>query len=71
MRAKDVVIGESYRHKDHPNYGWAKAVEVLRPNEMENTTGKIVVKCEYSIDRNDCFGLIKYFSPASLRPHVR
>ncbi len=70
MRAKDIVIGESYRHKDHPKYCWAKAVKVLRPKEGENTLNKIIVKCEYSQDKDDSFGLIKYFSPADLMPNA-
>jgi len=66
MRAKDIVIGKSYRHKDHPTYCWAKAVKVLKPKEGENTTTRIVVKCEWSQDKDGTFGLIKYFSPADL-----
>ena len=66
MRAKDIVIGESYRHKDNPTYCWAKAVKVLKPKEGGNATGRIAVKCEWSQDRNGNFGLIKYFSPADL-----
>lgn len=70
MRAKDIVIGESYRHKDHPTYCFAKAVKVLRPKEGENTTTRIVVKCEWSQGKNDTFGLIKYFTPADLVPNA-
>jgi hypothetical protein len=66
MRAKDIIIGESYRHKDNPNYAWAKVVKILKPNQCENTLNRIVVKCEYSVDKNPEFGLIKYFSPANL-----
>lgn len=66
MRAQDIVIGESYRHKTTPDYGWAKVVTVLRPKEGDNTTTRIVVKCEWSIDKNGTFGLIKYFNPADL-----
>lgn len=68
MRVKDIVIGESYRHKDRPSYCWAKAVKVLRPKEGENTTTRIVVKCEWSQDKNAPVGMIKYFSPANLVP---
>lgn len=66
MRAKDIVIGDNYRHKDNPTYGWAKAVSVLRPKKGENTSTKIVVKCEWSPDKNSNFGMIKYFSPSNL-----
>lgn len=70
MRAKDIVIGESYRHKDHPTYCWAKAVKVLQPKEGENPHNKIIVKCDYSQNKDDCFGVIKYFSPADLMPNA-
>ena len=66
MRAKDIVVGESYRHKDHPNYCWAKVVKVLRPKEDENPHNKIIVKCQWSQNKDDTFALIKYFTPADL-----
>lgn len=66
MLAKNIKIGSSYRHKDHPNYCWAKAVKVLMPKECENTTNRIVIKCEYSQDKNNTIGLIKYFKPSDL-----
>lgn len=66
MKPSAIVIGESYRLKDHPNYCWAKVVKVLKPKEQENTNNFIVVKCEYSTYKNDDFGLIKYFKPVDL-----
>tara|TARA_R110002096_G_scaffold66306_1_gene161387 strand:- start:32874 stop:33104 length:231 start_codon:yes stop_codon:yes gene_type:complete len=69
MKAKDIVIGESYRHKDHPTYAWAKAVKVLKPKQDENPHNRIIVKCEYSVDKNPKFGLIKYFKPSDLLSH--
>jgi len=66
MRAEKLVIGESYRHKDHPTYCWAKALKVLKPREAENTTSHIVVKCEWSHQKDDTFALIKYFKPSDL-----
>lgn len=65
MRSKDIVIGESYRHKDSPRYCWAKALKILKPNE-ENNTSRIIVKCEWSQNKNDMFGLIKYFKLTDL-----
>lgn len=70
MRAKDIVIGESYRHKHHPHY-FAKAVKVLNPKAGENTTSRIIVKCEYSQQEDGGFGMIKYFSPADLVPNAK
>lgn len=66
MRARDIIIGESYRHKDNPSYCWAKAIKVLKPKEGENPLNRIIVKCEYSQNKDDCFGLIKYFRPEDL-----
>ena len=66
MRAKDIKIGENYRHKDHPTYAWAKAVKVLKPKEAENPHNRIIVKCEWSTKRDSSFGMIKYFKPSDL-----
>ena len=66
MRAKDIEIGKSYRHKDHPNYAWAKVLKVLKPKEAENPHNRIVVKCKYSTDKEGKFGLLKYFKPSDL-----
>lgn len=68
MRSSDLVVGESYRHKDHPNYCYAKVIKVLKPREGENPCNRIVVKCEYSQGKDDCFGLVKYFKPSDLMP---
>lgn len=66
MMAKDIVVGESYRHKENPKYCYAKVIKVLQPRELENTTNKIIAKCEYSVNKDDSFGLIKYFKISDL-----
>jgi hypothetical protein len=66
MKANYIVIGKSYRYKGHPRYCWAKVIKVLRPKEGENTTIRILVKCEWSQDKDDTFALIRYFSPSNL-----
>ena len=66
MIANNIIIGESYRHKDHPTYCWAKVVKVLQPKQDENPHNRIVVKCEWSENKGDSFGLIKYFKPSVL-----
>ncbi|HAR38603.1 MAG TPA: hypothetical protein DCS09_08570 [Porphyromonadaceae bacterium] len=70
MRAKDLVVGESYRHKDTPSYAWARVVELLPPKRGDNPYNRIIVKCEWSVEKNDGFGLIKYFKPADLIAEV-
>lgn len=78
MRTQDIVIGETYRHKDHPNYGYAKALKIIRPmpefkkrtalglTEEEKNVKYVCVKCEWTLSKNDSFGLIKYFRPCDL-----
>jgi len=66
MRVQDIVVGERYRMKDHPNYCWAKVVEILEPKQRENTNTYSVVKCEYSQTKDDRFCLVKYFKPEAL-----
>ena len=66
MRAKDLVVGEFYRHKDNPTYCWAKVINILAPNTVENNLSKIIVKCEWSTDKDSVVGLIKYFKPSDL-----
>ncbi len=66
MRVQDIKVGESYRHKNTPNYYYAKVIEILPPKKGINTNTYTVVKCEWSTDRVSNFGLIKYFKPTEL-----
>ena len=74
MRPNDIVIGEYYNlkrlSKNCPGNAnpYAKAIEVIKPNTL--ISGKkfthYVVKCEWTVNRNDLFGFIKYFKPVDL-----
>jgi hypothetical protein len=66
MRPQDIKIGEYYRHRDHPTYAYAKAVEILKPGQGENDKKYIIVKCEWTVYKNSSFGFIKYFRPYDL-----
>jgi len=66
MRSKDLVIGESYRHKDHPRYTWCRVNSILGPKQGENPHNRIIVKCEVSVDKDDSIWIIKYFKPGDL-----
>jgi len=66
MRPQDIIIGEHYRLKDSPDYGYAKALRLLRAHEAENNNTYSVVKCEHTINKNDKFGFIRYFKPCDL-----
>jgi hypothetical protein len=78
MRTQDIVIGETYRHRDHPHYAYAKVLAILRPmpdykkknafllSEEEKNVKTVCVKCEWTLSKNDTFGFIKYFRPCDL-----
>lgn len=66
MRVQDLVIGKYYRFREHPTYGYAKCIKILRAKEAENTKPYAVVKCEHTISKNDNFGFIRYFKPCDL-----
>ncbi len=66
MRIQDVVIGQTYRHKNSPNVGYAKVLEKLKPKEGVNKNTFSVVKCEWTTCRGSSFGFIKYFKPSDL-----
>lgn len=78
MRTQDIVIGETYRYRDNQNYAYAKALKIIRPmadfkkkhayglTEEEKNVKYVCVKCEWTIGKNDSFGLIKYFRPRDL-----
>lgn len=81
MRTQDIIIGETYRHKDNPKgfYGYAKAIKVLKPirakyaqqmaydrTQAEKEIKHTVVKCEWTAQKNDTMGFIKYFRPCDL-----
>jgi len=61
MRTQDIVINTKYRLKSSPNYGYVKALAILKANENENTNNYVVVKCEHTVDCYDTFGFIRYF----------
>ena len=78
MRTQDIVIGETYRHRTNTNYGYAKALKIIKPlpkfrqkyaydlSEEEKEVKTVCVKCEWTISKNDTYGLIKYFRPCDL-----
>ena len=78
MRTQDIIIGEIYRHRDHPNYAYAKALKILRPlanykkrftyglSEEEKNVKTVCVKCAWIVSPNDTFGIVKYFRPCDL-----
>jgi hypothetical protein len=73
MRTQDIKIGESYRHRTSGDYAYAKALEIIKPKpkskqitEIDKQIKCVVVKCEWSQNKDDVFGFIKYFRPCDL-----
>ena len=74
MRTQDIVVGEYYRHVSSPTYGYARAIEILRPKpaykcktEFERAIKTTVVRCAWSVDKDNLYGRIRYFKPAFLQ----
>ena len=66
MNSKNVIIGNYYRLKSTPDYGWAKVLSVLPPRKGLNTHGYWVAKCEWSLEKGDSIGLINHFRLSEL-----
>lgn len=61
-----IEIGKVYRHRDNPEIGFAKALEILPARKGENKSSCKVVKVQWSTDNRFEFGLIKYFKQSDL-----
>lgn len=67
MRPQNIRIGESYRHGTSPRYAYAKAVKIIWPKTgYENPHSYTIVKCEWTVGKDEPIGLIKYFRPYDL-----
>jgi len=64
MRAKDIVIGKTYKLKNNPYF--IEPLKILKPKEEENVNNYIVVKCVFLTSIRDKFGIIKYFKPSDI-----
>jgi hypothetical protein len=61
-----VEVGSVYRHRDNPNIGYAKVLEVMPAESGINKNGHKVVKVEWSQRPDFTFGLIKYFKQSDM-----
>jgi len=60
LNIKDIKIGKHYRLKNN-NVAWAKPIKIYNPKELDKNKNYFIIKCEWSQNKNDIFGLIKYF----------
>ena len=76
MRAKDIKVGEFYRLKSAPEYGYIRPILIIPkksktvgfesiPEEISKLP-YITVKCEHTLRKSDMFGLIRYFKPVDI-----
>ena len=66
MKYTNIEIGEWYKNKED-DYGYYKALEILKPQRGENNTKRITVKCLHSSSGcNDKFGIIRYLKPVNI-----
>ncbi len=66
MRAKDVIIGEHYRHKEFPDGWWAKVIGILKPYEGKNVSGRIIANVHWASNKDANVGIVKYFAVSDL-----
>ena len=66
MRAKDIIIGESYRLKNTPNCGYVKALKVCKPKEVVKEVNYIVIKCEHTYYKDGNVVFTRYFKPSDI-----
>jgi len=61
-----IKVGDYARHSDHPNYGWAKVLEIIPPKTGVNKKTYKIARVEWTVYKNDTMGLIKYFKVRDL-----
>jgi len=74
MNSKDIKIGEFYRLKSSPNYGWVKVLAVIPPKKTvyyynsgrqyiseKNDNGFYIVVTEHTVGKNDTMGFVRRF----------
>jgi len=66
MKINSIVMGNYYRHKNTPKYGWAKVLMVLLPHKGLNIHNYPIARCEWTVSKGELFWLIKYFKLADL-----
>jgi len=66
MRIQDIKIGEYYRLRSSPTYGYLKAISIIKPKTGININTFMVIECEHTVYKNDSFGFIKYYKPCDL-----
>ena len=66
MIPRDIKVGETYRLSSSSDYGYLKAIEIIPSRTRENTKTYTVIKCEFTENRNDKVGFIRYFRPCDM-----
>ena len=72
MRIQDIKIGEYYRLKNTGGeyckyYGWVQVLETYRRGQWGSPDKtKSLVKCKHTVDKNDKYGITRYFRPMDL-----
>ena len=65
MKAKDIVIGKTYRHRTS-SVGYAQPVSLIPPRSGVNKSAATLVKCGWSADPRFLVFMFKYFKPSDL-----
>ena len=72
MRIQDMQVGKYYRFRSHPDYSYAKVIEVLKGGQKgqwgktANPFSYGVVLCEHTVHKNSNMGFKRMFRPCDL-----
>lgn len=68
MRIQDIVVGNTYRLKSSPDYGYVKVKKVQKQGQYGNPhpEKKSCVECEHTVYQDDKVGFVRLFRPMDL-----
>ena len=68
MRIQDIVVGNTYRLKSSPDYGYVKVTNIYKQGQYGNPhpEKKSCIECEHTVQQNDRVGFIRLFRPMDL-----
>ncbi len=66
MRADKIIEGCYYRFKSSPNYGFFKALRVLKARSYDNKLPYAIIEGEHTVEKNDKFGFLRTFKATDI-----
>lgn len=67
---KSIQIGNFYRLRGNA-YAWAKVLRIIPSCTGINQHNYPIAECEWKINKEDVFGMIKYFKVSELEEGIK